>query len=309
MPIKIPDELPARRLLEQEGVDVMSVRDAVRQDIRPLRIAILNLMPRKENTELQLTRLVGATPLQVEVTLLTTASYVPTNVSRRHLIDFYRTWDQVKDQKFDGLVITGAPIETLEFEEVTYWDEMRRILDWSQTHVHSTFDICWGAQAALKHFRDVPKHELPKKMFGVFPHMVLRPEQALLRGFTKEFDVPVSRHTETRKADLPDDPELMVLAESAESGLCLLQDRRFRHVYVFNHFEYDALTLADEYNRDVGEGRAIQVPKNYFPSDDPQIKPPNRWRTHAHLLFGNWINEVYQRTPFESEAIGDLAAE
>ena len=309
MPIKVPDELPARRLLEQEGVDVLGERDAVRQDIRPLRIAILNLMPRKENTEMQLTRLIGATPLQVEVTLLTTGSYAPTNVSRRHLLDFYRTWDDIKDQKFDGLMITGAPIETLEFEEVIYWEEMKKILDWTQTNVHSTFNICWGAQAALKHFRDVPKHELPNKMFGVFDHDVLLPESPLLRGFTSQFALPVSRHTETRRADLPDDPMLKVLAESPESGLCLLQDDRFRQVYIFNHFEYDAHTLADEYNRDIGEGRTIQIPKNYFPGDDPQFPPENRWRTHAHLLFGNWINAVYQTAPFEAHDIGRLAAE
>lgn len=309
MPIKIPDELPARRLLEQEGVDVLGERDATRQDIRPLRIAILNLMPRKENTETQLTRLIGATPLQVEVTLLTTESYVPTNVSRRHMLDFYRTWDDVRDQKFDGLIITGAPIETLEFEDVAYWEEMKKILNWSQTNVHSTFNICWGAQAALKHFRDVPKHELPEKMFGVFEHDVLEPESALMRGFTSNFMIPVSRHTETRREDLPEDPQLRVLADSAESGLCLVQDDRYRQVYIFNHFEYDAHTLADEYNRDVGEGRPIQVPKNYFPSDDPQFPPENRWRTHAHMLFGNWINDVYQSAPFQSAEIGKLAAE
>lgn len=303
MPIKIPDELPARPFLEQEGVVVMGERDAVRQDIRPMKIAILNLMPRKERTERQLIRLIGATPLQVELTLLTTASYIPTHVSRQHMIDFYRTHDDVKDQKFDGLIITGAPIETLPFEDVAYWDEMRTIMDWTQTHVHSTFNICWGAQAALHHFRNVPKHELPEKMFGVYEHTVLNPASPLMRGFNDTFPVPVSRHTETRREDLPEDALLEVLAESPASGLCLVNDKRFRQVYIFNHLEYDAHTLADEYNRDVGEGLRIKLPKHYFPDDDPKRDPPNRWRAHGHLLFSNWINEVYQTVPFDPELI------
>ncbi len=309
MPIKIPDELPARRHLENEGVVVMGERDAVRQDIRPMRIAVLNLMPRKESTETQLTRLIGATPLQVELTLLTTGSYVPTNVSQKHLKDFYRTWEEVRDQKFDGLVVTGAPIETLPFENVHYWRELESIFDWTQSHVHSTFNICWGAQAALKHFRNVPKHELPAKMFGVFDHNVTAPGNTLLRGFNDSFCIPVSRHTETRRADLPDDPMLTVLADSSESGLCLVQDQRYRQIYIFNHLEYDARTLADEYERDVGEGLSIEVPKYYYPDDDPSKEPINRWRSHAHLLFSNWINDVYQSVPFMVEDIGRMAAE
>ncbi len=304
MPIKIPDELPARRFLETEGVVVMGERDATLQDIRPMRIAILNLMPRKEKTETQLTRLIGATPLQVEVTLLTTASYVPTHAPRQHMLDFYRTHRDIKDQKFDGLIITGAPIETLEFEDVAYWEEMQEILDWTQTNVHSTFNICWGAQAALKHFRDVPKHELPEKKFGVFEHMVVEPGTTLLRGFNDSFVVPVSRHTETRLEDLPKDPDLHILATSDEAGLCLLRDDKFRQIYIFNHLEYDAMTLADEYNRDVGEGQKIQLPENYFPGDDPSKPPVNRWRSHAHLMISNWINDVYQTVPFDSDLIG-----
>ncbi|WP_425407489.1 homoserine O-acetyltransferase MetA [Hwanghaeella sp.] len=309
MPIKIPDELPARRHLEDEGVVVMGERDAVRQDIRPMRIAVLNLMPKKESTETQLTRLIGATPLQVELTLLTTGSYVPTNVSQKHLSAFYHTWEDVKDQKFDGLIVTGAPIETLPFEDVHYWAELTRIFDWTQSNVHSTFNICWGAQAALKHFRDIPKHELPGKMFGVFEHAVTTPGNTLLRGFNDIFRIPVSRHTETRREDLPDDPMLQVLAESPESGLCLVQDQRYRQIYIFNHLEYDARTLADEYNRDVSQGLKIDVPKNYFPDDDPSQEPRNRWRAHAHLLFSNWINDVYQSVPFHVEDIGKMAAE
>ncbi|MDJ0683887.1 MAG: homoserine O-succinyltransferase [Alphaproteobacteria bacterium] len=308
MPIRIPNELPAKRYLQDEGVEVMSESDAVRQDIRPLRIAILNLMPKKEETETQLSRLLGATPLQVELTLLTTGSYVPTHTSKKHMAAFYRTWDDIKNEKFDGLIITGAPIEQMPFEDVIYWEELRGIFDWTQTHVHSTLNICWGAQASLKHFRDVPKHEVGFKRFGVFEHQVVQPGASLLRGFSDGFRIPVSRHTETRRADLPTDPSLKVLVESPEAGLCLLQDEKYRQIHIFNHFEYDDLTLAAEYQRDVAQGLPIEPPKNYFPGDDPAKKPENRWRAHAHLLFGNWINEIYQSVPFEREKIGQEAA-
>lgn len=304
MPIKIPNTLPARRYLEEEGVAVMDESDAIRQDIRPMRIALLNLMPQKEKTETQLTRLVGSSPLQVELTLLTTGTYIPTNTSRRHMAEFYKVWDDVRNEKFDGLIVTGAPIETIPFEDVRYWEELSEIFDWTQTHVHSTLNICWGAQASLYHFHGVPKHQLPAKMFGVFEHRVVAPQHPLLRGFNDLFMVPVSRHTETRVEDLPKDRGVEVLVESEEAGLCLVEDRPKRQFCIFNHFEYDARTLGDEYVRDVNEGLPIRLPKNYYPNDNPAREPVNRWRSHAHLLFGNWINEMYQTTPFEVERIG-----
>ncbi len=304
MPIKIPNDLPARQFLEEEGLVVMRECDAMRQDIRPLRIALLNLMPQKVATETQIARLIGATPLQIELTLLTTASYKPTNISRQHMLDFYRSWAEVRHEKFDCLIITGAPIEKLPFEEVHYWQELTQILDWSQTNVFQSLDLCWGAQAALYHFHGVPKHELPQKMFGVFDHLVMKPNAPLLRGFTGEFPVPVSRHTEVRSADLLDIDGLEVLAESDEAGLCLAQDHSRRHIYMFNHLEYDAQTLANEYRRDLEAGDDIQIPKHYFPGDNPEKAPSNRWRTYAHMLISNWINDVYQRAPFEIEQIG-----
>ncbi len=304
MPIKIPNSLPARKHLESEGLVVMREYDAVRQDIRPMRIGLLNLMPNKEKTETQLARLIGSTPLQVELTLITTGTYTPSHVSRQHLLDFYRPFEEVKDEKFDGLLLTGAPIEKLPFEEVLYWDELTGILDWTQTHVHSTLDICWGAQAALYHFYGVPKYELPHKMFGVFPHRIHDPTHPLLRGFDDEFLVPVSRHTEVRRADMPVMDGFDILAESDASGMCLIADRNRRHIYMFNHLEYDAGSLRDEYVRDVRKGLEISVPANYFPNDNDQLQPPNVWRSHAHLFVGNWINEVYQTTPFEISRIG-----
>lgn len=304
MPITIPDGLPARNFLEQEGVQIMGETDAIRQDIRPLKIALLNLMPNKERTECQIARLVGSTPLQVELTLLTTDSYIPTHVSKHHMASFYSTWDQIKDEKLDALIVTGAPIETMEFEDVTYWKELTKIYDWTQTNVHSTLNICWGAQASLYHFRKVPKRLLPEKMFGVFDHDVTQTGTSLLRGFNDSFPIPVSRHTETRIEDLTDDPTLTVLASSPESGLCLIQDTKYRQIGIFNHVEYDDVTLAEEYDRDVREAKPIQLPKNYFPNDDPSKRPINRWRAHAHLLFGNWINDVYQTAPYDSSKIG-----
>jgi len=304
MPIKIPNSLPARKHLESEGLVVMREYDAVRQDIRPMRIGLLNLMPNKEKTETQLARLIGSTPLQVELTLITTGTYTPSHVSRQHLLDFYRPFEEVRDEKFDGLLLTGAPIEKLPFEDVLYWEELTEILDWTQTHVHSTLDICWGAQAALYHFYDVPKYELPHKMFGVFSHRIIKPADPLLRGFDDEFLVPVSRYTEVRRQDMPEGEGFDILAESDESGLCLISDRNRRHIYMFNHLEYDAGSLRDEYVRDQRKGLEIQVPHNYFPDDDDQRAPRNVWRSHAHLFVGNWINEVYQTTPFEISHIG-----
>jgi len=305
MPIKIPNDLPARRVLEEEGVEVISEFDAVHQDIRPLRVALLNLMPDKIRTETQIARVVGSTPLQVEMTLLNTGSYQSRNVPERHLIDFYRTWDEVRHEKFDGLIVTGAPIETLPFEEVDYWDELTAILDWAQTHVFRGFHLCWGAQAALRHYHGVPKHALDRKMFGIFRHHIVAQGSGLLRGFNDEFSIPVSRHTEVRREDIPDKPGLRILAESPEAGLCLMEDRTHRAVYMFNHLEYDADTLKREYERDVATGADIQVPKYYFPDDDPSQRPGNQWRAYAHLLFWNWIYEIYENTPFDISKIGE----
>lgn len=310
MPIKIPDDLPARRILDAEGVATIGEFEAVHQDIRPLRLALLNLMPDKIRTETQLARLVGSTPLQVEVTLLTTATYTPRHTSEQHLLAFYRTWDDVKDQKFDGLIVTGAPIETLPFEQVDYWNELTAILDWATDNVYSTFYICWGAQAAMNHFYGVPKYELSQKRFGVFEHDVLRPNTHLLRGFNDRFLVPVSRHTEVRREDFPELRGLHVLAESPDSGVCLVEDEPRRAVYMFNHLEYDTATLQGEYDRDVAAGLPIEVPRNYYPDDDPTREPLNLWRAHAHLLFWNWMAAVYAGTPFNVDEVAappDLA--
>ena len=299
MPIKVPDNLPAQATLEKEGVLLIPERVAVRQDVRPLEIALLNLMPEKIKTETQISRLLGATPLQIELTLLTTASYAPKNTSAEHMLAFYQPWDEVRDRKFDGLIITGAPIETLPFQDVVYWRELTQILDWSQYQVQETYNICWGAQAALQHFYGVPKYELPKKMFGVFPHHVRAGREALLRGFDEIVSVPVSRHTEVRREDLPKDAGLTVMLESDQAGLCLVRDENRRQTYMFNHLEYDTGTLADEYHRDVAAGAPIELPTNYFPEDDPDQAPVNRWRAHGNLLFSNWINDLYQSTSFE----------
>ncbi len=306
MPIKIPNDLPARTTLEREGVMVMTEEDAIRQDIRPLRIALLNLMPNKVRTETQFARLIGATPLQVEMSLIRMSDHKPKNTPQAHMIAFYRSFREVEKsgEKFDGLIVTGAPVELLPFEKVTYWNELRRIFDWTQTHVHSTMCICWGAQAALHHFHGVPKHALPRKAFGVFRHRNLKPASPYLRGFSDDFSIPVSRWTEVRMADLPRNRGLEVLMESDETGLCLVEDPEHRMLYMFNHIEYDTTSLAEEYWRDMEAGRDIQIPANYFPGNDPHATPENHWRSHAHLLFGNWINEVYQTTPFELEKIG-----
>ena len=309
MPIKIPNDLPAFEKLQQEGVRLIAENEALRQDVRPMQVAVLNLMPEKPKTETQLARLLGATPLQVELTLLTTSTYRPNTVPLSHLQAFYRTWEDVRERKFDGLIITGAPVELLPFEEVKYWPELTRILDWSRTNVHSAFHICWGAQAALYHFHGVPKHALAAKRFGVFTHQVSeRQDQrrpALMRGFDDIFLVPVSRHTEVRAADLP--------SECWPRGARGLRRRRFvpactsrgyRTVYMFNHLEYDTYTLHDEYCRDRATRADVAVPYNYYPGDDPQKAPRNCWRAYAHLLFGNWINEMYQTTPYDLAQIG-----
>ncbi|MEM7445515.1 MAG: homoserine O-succinyltransferase [Pseudomonadota bacterium] len=299
MPIKVPDNLPAQTALEDEGVLLITEGAALRQDVRPLQIALLNLMPEKIKTETQLSRLLGATPLQIELTLVTTSSYSPRNTSAEHMLAFYQPWEEVRGRKFDGLIITGAPIETLPFQDVVYWRELTKILDWSQTHVQETYNICWGAQAALQHFHGVPKHELPAKQFGVFRHHVRGGRDGLLRGFSEDIAVPVSRHTEVRREDLPESAALKVLLESDETGICLIRDEPRRQTYMFNHLEYDTHTLADEYHRDVAAGAAIDLPANYFPDDDPAKTPVNRWRAHGSLLIANWINDLYQSTSFE----------
>lgn len=304
MPIKIPNDLPARATLEGEGVMVMREADAVRQDIRPLRIGLLNLMPNKIRTETQIARLLGATPLQIELTLIKITHHVARNTPNEHIISFYRTWEEIRSERFDGFIITGAPVETMPFEEVTYWDELCRIFDWTQTNVHSTFNICWGAQAAVHHFHGMPKHLLERKAFGVFDHHNLAPASPYLRGFSDDFSIPVSRWTEVRKDDIPASSGMHVLVDSDAAGLCLLEDPVKRALHMFNHIEYDTTSLAEEYFRDIAAGRAIDLPNNYFPDGDTSKPPENRWRSHAHLLFGNWINQVYQTSPFDIDAIG-----
>ena len=304
MPIRIPDQLPARAILEREGVMIVTEETANRQDIRPLRIALLNLMPNKIKTETQFARLVGATPLQVELTLVRMTNHTPKNTAQEHMLAFYQTWEDVRHEKFDGLIVTGAPIELLKFEDVTYWQELSRIFEWTQANVHSSIHICWGAQAALHHFHGVGKHALSAKAFGVYRHRNLNPSSVYLRGFSDDFSMPVSRWTEVRKDDLPTDQDLEILMESEEVGLCLINDRRHRCLYKFNHIEYDSTSLAEEYERDVATGKPINIPANYYPGNNAKARPENRWRSHAHLLFGNWINEVYQSTPYSLADIG-----
>jgi len=304
MPIKIPDTLPAFQTLVNEGVRVMTETMAIRQDIRPLQIGLLNLMPNKIKTEVQMARLVGASPLQVELSLIRVGGHRAKNTSEDHLLAFYDTWEEVKHRKFDGFIITGAPVETLDYEDVTYWDEMKQILDWTETNVHSTLNVCWGAMAAIYHFHGVPKHTLEEKAFGVYRHHNRKPSSVYLNGFSDNFEVPVSRWTEIRIEDIRSVAELDILLDSDETGVCLIQEKAGNRLYIFNHVEYDSTSLADEYFRDVSAGVPIKLPKNYFPHNDPSLPPQNRWRGHAHLLFGNWINEIYQTTPYDLEKIG-----
>ncbi len=304
MPVKIPSTLPARAILEQENVFVMGQERADRQDIRPLRMAILNLMPTKIATETQLLRLLGNSALQVDVTLLHTATYESKNTDAEHLLNHYETFEAVRGEKFDGLIITGAPVEQMEFEEVDYWQELTRVMDWAETNVESTFYICWGAQAGLYHRYGIPKYPLPRKMFGVFEHHTLAPGERLLRGFDDTFYAPHSRHTEIRRADIEKVNEIQLLAESEEAGVYLVGSKDGRHIFVTGHSEYDPLTLKGEYDRDVNKGLPIHVPRNYYPGDDPAATPKVRWRGHAHLLFSNWLNYcVYQVTPYDLRQI------
>lgn len=304
MPIKIPSNLPAHDVLKSEGVMVMSEETASRQDIRPLRIALLNLMPKKVQTETQFARLIGATPLQIEFSLIRMSEHQTKNTSAEHMDAFYRPFQEVKDEKFDGLIITGAPIEHLPFEEVSYWNELKEVFDWTQTNVHSTFGVCWGGMAMIYYFNQIAKRDLDQKAFGCFRHKNMSPASPYLRGFSDDFVIPVSRWTTINENDVFQKPDLKILIHSDEVGPCLIEDSKHRSLYIFNHLEYDSDTLKEEYDRDVEKGVTINVPKNYYPSDDPKQLPENRWRSHAHLLYGNWINQIYQTTHFDLEKIG-----
>jgi homoserine O-succinyltransferase/O-acetyltransferase len=300
MPIIIPEKLPAAKILKDENIFVMKEFRAVHQDIRPLKIAIVNLMPTKIQTETQLLRLLGNTPLQVETDFIHTQTHKSANVSEEHLISFYKTFEDIKDTKYDGMIITGAPIEKMDFEDVDYWDELKKILDFSKRNVTSTLHICWAAQAGLYYHYGVPKYPLGKKMFGVFPHKVNQKKSKLFRGFDDEFFVPHSRHTEIRKEDIQNVPDLTILAESKESGVYIVATKGCRQIFVTGHSEYDPLTLKAEYDRDAASGLDINVPNNYYPNNDPSKKPVVKWRGHANLLFSNWLNYyVYQETPYD----------
>jgi len=300
MPVKIPTTLPARATLEHENIFVMDEERAVHQDIRPLRVAILNLMPTKIATETQLLRLLSNSALQVEVTLLHTATHESKNTDADHLLHHYVTFEDVRSEKFDGFIVTGAPVEQMPFKEVDYWKELTRIIDWGETNVESNFYICWGAQAALYHRYGIPKYDLPRKMFGVFEHRILSSTEKLLRGFDDIFLAPHSRHTEIRRADIDKVNDLHMLAESEEAGVYILGSKDGRHIFVTGHSEYDPLTLKTEYDRDVNKGLPIHVPKNYYPENDPTQHPNVRWRGHANLLYSNWLNYyVYQATAFD----------
>lgn len=304
MPIKIPADLPAFDVLKREGVMVMAEERARTQDIRPLRIGLLNLMPKKVQTETQFARLIGATPLQIDLTLIRMSDHRSKNTAAAHLEAFYQPFRAVRSRKFDGLIITGAPIEHLDFEAVGYWDELREVFDWTQTSVHRTFGVCWGGMAMLNHFHGVPKHPLPAKAFGCFRHRALDRASPYLQGFSDSFMVPVSRWTEVRGEDLALHPELRLLVDSDELGPCLVEDAGRRALYMFNHLEYDSTTLRDEYQRDMAAGGEIHPPAGYFPDDDPAREPENLWRSHATLLYVNWINEIYQSTPYDLDRIG-----
>ncbi len=307
MPIKIANGLPARKTLESENIFVMDENRATTQDIRPLKILILNLMPTKITTETQLARLLGNTPLQIEVELLAVSGWVPKHTSKEHMLTFYKVFDDIKDQYFDGMVITGAPVELMNFEDVDYWRELCRIMDWSTSHVYSTFHICWGAQAALYHHYGIPKVVLPEKMFGVFSHRVTHRGSILFRGFDDTFMVPHSRHTTVRKEDILKTKGLKILAESEEAGVYAVSTDEGRRIFIMGHSEYDTETLASEYFRDKEEGLDISVPKNYFPGDDDSRRPSCDWRSSANLLYSNWLNYfVYQSTPYDINTVPPL---
>ena len=306
MPIKVSDSLPAIEILNNENIFVITETRALTQDIRPLEIAVLNLMPTKVETETQLLRVLGNTPLQINVQFIHTKTHISKNTSKSHIETFYKTFDDIKDSKFDGLIITGAPVETMEFEDVDYWDELCQIMEWSKENVTSTFHICWGAQAALYYHYGVPKHEVPEKVFGVFEHTIPaeKKHKILLRGFDDTFYAPHSRHTCVEKEDILKVPSLEILAESDEAGVYIITDKNERRFFITGHSEYDADTLQKEYMRDVNKGLDIKVPKNYFPDDDPGKDPIVKWRSHANLLYSNWLNYfVYQTTPYDIKTI------
>ena len=305
MPIQIPNDLQAAEPLKKENIFVMTQTRAETQQIRPLEIVVLNLMPTKIVTETQLSRLLGNTPLQVHLELMKMSSYKSKNVSAEHLLTFYKTWDQLKDRKFDGMIITGAPVELMEFEQVDYWPELCKIMEWSKTNVHSTFHICWGAQAGLYYHYGIPKHKLEKKLFGIFRHHADYKRSILLRGFDDEFWVPHSRHTTVLREDIAATPGLKIVASSDEAGVYCIMNKEGRQIFVTGHSEYDADPLKREYVRDKNAGIPIDIPANYFPDDDDTQEPIVRWRGHAHLLFSNWLNYfVYQTTPYDIMTIG-----
>ena len=310
MPIKIPNNLPATKVLESENIFVMSETRAITQDIRPLKILILNLMPKKIETETQLARLLGNTPLQVEPTLIRTSTYQSKNVSEEHLLSFYKVFADVKKEYFDGMIITGAPVEILEFEEVDYWQELCEIMEWTKTHVHSTFHICWGAQAGLYYHFGIKKYSVPEKVFGVFPHKVDYKGSILFRGFDDVFNVPQSRHTTVLREDVEKVSELKILASSDETGVYAMSSKNGRQIFITGHSEYDADTLKNEYERDLSQGKPIKIPFNYFPNDDASKAPLVTWRAHANLLFSNWLNYfVYQSTPYDVNEVTNIEKE
>lgn len=305
MPVKIPNNLPATDILNSENIFVMSEDRAAHQDIRPLKIVILNLMPNKIVTETQILRLLGNTPLQIEITFLHPQSHESKNTANEHLENFYNSFDNIKNDKFDGMIITGAPLGQIDFEEVDFWAELCSIMEWSKHNVFSCLHICWGTLAGLYYHYKIPKHNLTQKMFGVFPHQVNHQLSKLLRGFDDMFWVPHSRHTEVKREDILLHPELRILAESEESGVYLLATSDYRQVFITGHSEYDTMTLSDEYFRDLSKGFTIDIPVNYFPGNDTSKKPASLWRGHAHLLFANWLNYcVYQETPFSLSEVG-----
>jgi len=305
MPIKIPDNLPAKEILSNENIFIMDETRAFQQDIRPLKIVILNLMPNKETTETQILRLLGNSPLQVEIVLLHPQTHNSKNTSEEHLTTFYKTFADIKGQKFDGMIITGAPVEHLEYQEVDYWEELEEIMAWSMENVTSTLHICWAAQAGLYYHFGIPKYPLEAKMFGVFAHTINKKNVKILRGFDDEFFIPHSRHTEIRRVDIEKVEEIEILSESLESGIYIVATKDGRQIFVTGHSEYEPLTLKEEYDRDIRKGLSIAPPKNYFPNDDPTLNPLVKWRSHASLLFANWLNYyVYQETPFDLSKIG-----
>ena len=304
MPIKIPNDLPAVKTLNDENIFVMTETRAITQDIRPLKILLLNLMPKKIETETQLSRLLGNSPLQVDLTLIHTKSHQSKNTSAEHLFTFYQTFDDVKHLTFDGMIITGAPVENMPFEQVEYWKEICDIMEWTKTHVHSTFHICWGAQAGLYYHYGIRKQPLDKKLFGIFEHTADYKRSILLRGFDDKFMVPHSRHTTVDRADIEAVPELKILSSSEEAGVYIVSSEGGKQFFITGHSEYDAETLKNEYVRDVKEGKPIEIPKNYFPDDDPEREPLVTWRSHANLLYSNWLNYfVYQTTPYDINKI------